>query len=59
MLRILVSRLREWISVEDADERIEGSGEAIVSPQHRRSVEAESELERLEEYADKNRPDEP
>ncbi|SEP74664.1 hypothetical protein [Natrinema salaciae] len=47
MIRTALSRLREWIAVDDPEERIEGSGEAIVSPQHRRSAEAERELERL------------
>jgi hypothetical protein len=52
MLRNALSRLREWIAVEDPEERIEGSGEAIVSPQHRRSAEAERELERFSELSD-------
>lgn len=49
MFREAVARLREWVSVEDLEERIEGSGEAIVSPQHRRSREAERELEGIKE----------
>ncbi|MDF9746009.1 hypothetical protein [Natrinema salsiterrestre] len=52
MLRNALSRLREWIAVDDPEDRIEGSGEAIVSPQHRRSAEAERELERLGELSD-------
>ncbi|WP_195892536.1 hypothetical protein [Halopiger goleimassiliensis] len=55
MLRSLFARVHEWVAVDDPDERIEGSGEAITSPQHRRSPEARRELERLEEVADENR----
>ncbi len=40
----LLSRLREWVAVDDPEERIEGSGEPIASPQHRRSAEAEGML---------------
>ncbi|MCW8172765.1 hypothetical protein D8S78_12810 [Natrialba swarupiae] len=32
MLRALVSRAREWIAVDDPEDRIEGSGEPIMSP---------------------------
>ncbi|OIB57446.1 hypothetical protein [Natrialba sp. SSL1] len=55
MLRAAISRLRRRFAVEDPDERIEGSGEAITSPQHRRSAEAEAELDRLEELGDDSR----
>ncbi|NGM69472.1 hypothetical protein G6M89_10720 [Natronolimnobius sp. AArcel1] len=56
MFRCFLARVREWVSVADPEERIDGSGEAIVSPQHRRSLEAEWELKRLSEYAeDRNR----
>ncbi|ELZ25982.1 MULTISPECIES: hypothetical protein [Natrinema] len=55
MIRSVLSRLREWISVEDPEERIEGSGAAIVSPQHRRSLEAERELDRLDNVTDTDR----
>jgi len=55
MIRSVLSRLREWIAVEDPDERIEGSGEAIVSPQHRRSLEAERELDRLDNVTNTDR----
>ncbi|ADD06260.1 uncharacterized protein Nmag_2704 [Natrialba magadii ATCC 43099] len=55
MFRAALTRLRERFAVEDADERIEGSGEAITSPQHRRSAEAEAELDRLEELGDDSR----
>ncbi|RQH00465.1 hypothetical protein [Natrarchaeobius oligotrophus] len=41
MIRGLFARLREWIAVDDPEDRIEGSGEPIVSPQNRRSAEAE------------------
>lgn len=51
MIRSLVDRLREWWSLEDPEERIEGSGEPITSPQHRRSLEAERTLE---EHADRH-----
>lgn len=56
MLRAAIGRLREWIAVEDPEERIDGSGDAIRSPQHRRSRAAENELQRLEEAAEE-RPD--
>lgn len=59
MIGAILSRIREWIAVDDPDERIEGSGEAIVSPQHRRSADADRELERLEERSRENRRDEP
>ena len=59
MLRALVSRLRERIAVEDPEERIEGSGKAIRSPQHRRSPEARRELEQLQDRIDEQRRDEP
>ncbi|MFP9059769.1 hypothetical protein ACLI4R_04455 [Natrialbaceae archaeon A-chndr2] len=52
MIHRLVKRVREWLAVEDPEGRIEGSGEAITSPQHRRSPEAEAELERLQEGAE-------
>ena len=52
MIRGVLSRLRGWLAVEDPEERIDGSGEAIVSPQHRRSLEAERELDRIEDYPD-------
>ncbi|WP_436344992.1 hypothetical protein [Natronorubrum sp. FCH18a] len=57
MVRGLIARLREWVAVEDAEERIEGSGDAITSPQHRRSPEAERELDRLEELSDEHQRD--
>ena len=47
---------------DDGDEesdRIVGSGEAILSPQHRRSPAAEAELERQEELVDRRKRDEP
>ncbi|EMA45725.1 hypothetical protein [Halobiforma nitratireducens] len=50
MVRSLFDRLREWWRVEDPEERIEGSGEPITSPQHRRSPDAERTLE---EHADR------
>ncbi|WP_440770454.1 hypothetical protein [Natronorubrum sp. DTA28] len=59
MIRRVIARLREWIAVEDAEERIEGSGEAITSPQHRRSPAAERELDRLGELDDEHRRDDP
>jgi len=55
MIRGVRSRIREWIAVEDPDERIEGAGEAIVSPQHRRSRDAERELDPLEDSPDSGR----
>ena len=59
MIRGGIARLRELIAVDDAEERIEGSGEAITSPQHRRSPEAERELDRLGELDDEHRRDDP
>ncbi|WP_339104150.1 hypothetical protein [Haloterrigena salinisoli] len=44
MIRRLVARLRERIAVEDPEDRIEGSGEPITSPQHRRAADAERML---------------
>jgi len=55
MIRSVLSRLREWIAVKDPEQRIEGSGEAIVSPQHRRSLEAERELDRRDTVTDSDR----
>lgn len=54
MLRQLFSRLRtrlrrRWTT--DEESTVEGTGEAICSPQHRRSPAARRELERLEEVA--------
>ena len=57
MIRGVLAWVRERLAVEDADERIEGSGEAITSPQHRRSPEAQRQLERLEDLADEHRRD--
>ncbi|WP_394297061.1 hypothetical protein [Natrinema salifodinae] len=45
--------------MDDPDERIEGSGEPIVSPQHRRSRDAERELARLSDHTDENRYEDP
>jgi hypothetical protein len=58
MIRDAIDRLREWVAVEDPDERIEGSGKAITSPQHRRSPASERELERLEDVAGEHRDEE-
>ncbi|TMT85464.1 hypothetical protein E2L06_02175 [Haloterrigena sp. H1] len=55
MIRGVLSRLREWIAVENPEERIDGSGEAIVSPQHRRSLEVERELDRLDDVTNSDR----
>lgn len=55
MLRAGIDRLREWLAVEDPDGRIGGSGDAITSPQHRRSPDAERELERLATIAEERR----
>jgi len=45
MLRRLVSWVRARVSVEDPEDRIEGSGEPIVAPQHRRAADAERMLD--------------
>ena len=55
MIRRLLARLREWIAVDDPEDRIKGSGEAILSPQHRRNLEAERKLERLESEVEEER----
>lgn len=59
MVGRVIAWLREWIAVEDPEERIEGSGEAITSPQHRRSPAAECTLEELDDDADEHRHDDP
>ncbi|MFD1565682.1 hypothetical protein ACFR99_19335 [Haloarchaeobius amylolyticus] len=55
MIRGVLSRFREWLAVEDPDERIEGAGKPIVSPQHRRSLEAERELDLLDDVTNTDR----
>ncbi|WP_254761561.1 hypothetical protein [Natrinema marinum] len=53
MVRRIIAWLRERIAVEDAEERIEGTGEAITSPQHRRTQEARRLLERQDEHPER------
>ncbi|WP_247002048.1 hypothetical protein [Halosolutus gelatinilyticus] len=57
MLRSIRTRLRDWIVVADPEERIEGSGEAIADPQHRRSPAATRELDRLRAAHNDHRDD--
>lgn len=52
MLRAALARLREWIAVEDAEERIRGPGDVILDPAYNGRYEAERELQRLAEAAD-------
>ncbi|MWV38243.1 hypothetical protein [Natrialba sp. INN-245] len=60
MLRALVSRAREWIAVDDPEDRIEGSGEPIMSPKNRRSPEAQRVLRESREVEERHeRRDEP
>ena len=40
MIRRLLEWLRDRIAVDGPEDRIVGSGEAITSPQHRRSADA-------------------
>jgi hypothetical protein len=42
-----LDRLREWWSVADPDERIEGSGEVYLDPAYNGRYGAERELQRL------------
>ncbi|WP_174811822.1 hypothetical protein [Salinadaptatus halalkaliphilus] len=53
MVRQWISRVREWIAVEDPEERIEGSGEPITSPQHRRSADADELLSETDEHRER------
>ncbi|ELZ13081.1 MULTISPECIES: hypothetical protein [Haloterrigena] len=55
MIARLIARLRERIAVEDPDERIEGSGDPITSPQHRRAADAERMLEESAELTETQR----
>ncbi|MFC4987445.1 MULTISPECIES: hypothetical protein [Saliphagus] len=55
MLSGVLSRLRAWLAVEDPEDRIEGTGETIASPQHRRNREARRELESGDRYPDHDR----
>ncbi|TYT61340.1 hypothetical protein [Natrialba swarupiae] len=60
MLRALVSRAREWIAVDDPEDRIEGSGEPIMSPKNRRSPEAQRVLRESRDLEERHeRRDEP
>lgn len=59
MIRAIVARLREWIAVEDADERIVGSGEVILDPAYNGRYEAERELKRFSRVEEADRSDDP
>ncbi|MFC4358067.1 hypothetical protein ACFO0N_08920 [Halobium salinum] len=52
MLRTLLVRLREWVAVEDAEDRVEGTGEAVLDPAYSGRYTAERELRRLSDAAD-------
>lgn len=56
MIRSLLDSIRAWIAVEDASDRIEGSGEPIMSPKHRRNPEAEAMLEDVADLDDIDDP---
>jgi hypothetical protein len=58
MLRTLVAYLREMVAVEDADERIEGSGEVILDPAYNSRYEGERELQRLSNVDDQEQENE-
>lgn len=47
MFRAALARLREWIAVEDPDERIRGPGDVVLDPAYNGRYEAERELKRL------------
>lgn len=51
MLRAVIARLREWIAVEDPEERIRGPGDVVLDPAYNGQYEAERELQRLAEAA--------
>lgn len=57
MLRRALQRLREWWSVEDPEERIEGSGKTYLDPAYNGRYEAEREMQRLSEAAEQQRDD--
>jgi hypothetical protein len=47
MLRSLLGRLRSWWAVEDADERIEGSGEVYLDPAYNGRYTGERRLQQF------------
>jgi hypothetical protein len=59
MIRTILTRLRELVAVEDADERIEGSGEVILDPAYNGRYEAERQLQQLSNAAEREQEDEP
>jgi hypothetical protein len=58
MLRRALQRVREWWSVEDPEERIEGSGEVHLDPAYNSRYEAEREMQRISEAAEQELNDE-
>lgn len=58
MLRRALHRVREWWSVEDPEDRIEGSGEVHLDPAYNGRYEAEREMQRISEAADQELNDE-
>lgn len=52
MLRTIVARVRDWVGVEDPEDRIEGSGEVILDPAYNGRYEGERELQRLSRVDD-------
>jgi len=57
MLRRALQRVREWIAVEDPEERIEGSGKTHLDPAYNGRYEAEREMQRLSEVAEQRDDD--
>jgi len=57
MLRRALQRVREWWSVEDPEERIEGSGEVHLDPAYNGRYEAEREMQRISEAAEEELDD--
>ncbi len=57
MLRRALQRVREWWSVEDPEQRIEGSGKTHLDPAYNGRYEAEREMQRLSEAAEQQRND--
>ncbi|PSP86170.1 hypothetical protein BRC83_01955 [Halobacteriales archaeon QS_1_68_17] len=57
MLRALLARLREFVAVEDPEERIEGSGEPYLDPAYNGRYTAERRLRDLARADEDGRPD--
>lgn len=57
MLRRALQRVREWWSVDDPEERIEGSGEVHLDPAYNGRYAAEREMQRISEAAEEELED--